>query len=497
MPFVYNPHKHIKIWLSTNRDLFINPKNQLRLIRMRELNPNDEINLIYDSKLISEKSLAELFDFCQKLAIKPIDVRDIFTQCQTIEEKDLINDYENEIKIIDSERVIVVCRDILSWLKPIYELGTYTDLDAVIDTSKITTVEVDKPLLLPIGSNEKDEYEDWIALNNNIIAVVDSEAALPVIQKIQRNIHQACSQPKKDHSYYEKLLPIKESEFSAFGLETNILHNHSKGKSMQDARKEVIKFCSDNESFCNHLLPALQKNQKSILLIVRLAFGSQIKQLQEKATELMMEVLTFTQKNISQINNDEQLQVLVKKKIDRNMNWFKLNQPKIERIGKLLALDDFNLTTCIREMYRDLFIRDSVICTTGPVNVKYSLFGDEFMLKTEILEKVAPYSFAHYGLNVLFSANDSMEFLKDEFELEANKGKSDISWLSDGKTQMLEDDKAIEKAVETLQRATRRYKAYEESNYLKENRSGFFKTVNVEEEKGSCNDSNCSIQNIY
>jgi glucosyltransferase Lgt1/2/3 len=461
---------------------------------MRELNPTDEINLVYDSKLLSEKSLADLFIFCQKLTIKPIDVRDIFTQCETIEEKNLINDYENELKTIDSERVIVVCRDILSWLKPIYELGTYTDLDTVIDTSEITTIEVDKPLLLPIGSNEKDEHEDFIALNNNIIAVVDSEAALPLIQKIQRDIHQACSQHEKDHSYCEKLLSIEESEFSAFKLETNILHKYSKGKSMQDARKDVIKFCSDNESFCNHLLPTLQKNQDSILLVARLAFGAQIQQMQAKSAELMMDVLSFTEKNISQINNDDQLQAIVKKKIERNMNWFELNAPTLQRISELLSLNDDKLTTCIREGYRELFIRDSVICTTGPINIKYSLFGNEIMLKNEILEKVAPYSFAHYGLNVLFSANDSLEFLKDEFELDA-KGKSDASWLADGKTLMLEDDKSIEQAVETLQRATQRYKAYEEYSYLKENRSGFFKTVNVEENKGFDRESNLTMQN--
>ncbi len=482
MPFVYNPHKHVKIWLSTNRDLFINPKNQLRLIRMRELNPNDEITLVYDSKLLSEKSLADLFIFCQKLAIKPIDVRDIFSQCQTVEEKNLINDYENEIKTIDSDRVIVVCRDILSWLKPIYELGTYTDFDAVIDTSQITTIEVDKPLLLPIGSFEKDEHENFIALNNNIIAVVNSEAALPLIQKIQRDIHQACSQYEQDNSYHEKLLTIEESEFSAFKLETNILHKYSKGKSMQDARKEVIKFCSDNKSFCNHLLPTLQKNQESILLVARLAFGAQIQQLQAKSAELMMDVLSFTQKNISQINSDEQLQAIVMKKMERNMNWLKSNTPTLQRISELLSLNDDKLTTCIREGYRELFIRDSVICTTGPINIKYSLFGNEIMPKNEILEKAAPYSFAHYGLNVLFSANDSLEFSKDEFELIA-KGESDASWLADGKNQMLEDDNAIEKSIDTLQRATRRYKAYEEYSYLKENHSGFFKTVDVEEEK--------------
>ncbi len=39
--YKYNPHAHVKIWLSKTPSVFMNIENQTRLIEMREKNPND------------------------------------------------------------------------------------------------------------------------------------------------------------------------------------------------------------------------------------------------------------------------------------------------------------------------------------------------------------------------------------------------------------------------------------------------------------------------
>ena len=90
MPYTYNPHKHVKIWLSKNKDSFLNLENQLRLIKMREMNPKDEIHFVYDSQLLSEAAQKELVVFCKKHKIHNQDLRDkLFPKCTTEEERRL------------------------------------------------------------------------------------------------------------------------------------------------------------------------------------------------------------------------------------------------------------------------------------------------------------------------------------------------------------------------------------------------------------------------
>ena len=60
MPYTFNPHRHVKIWLSTNPDTFLNLENQLRLIRMREINPGDSISFVYSEKLLKDHALESL-----------------------------------------------------------------------------------------------------------------------------------------------------------------------------------------------------------------------------------------------------------------------------------------------------------------------------------------------------------------------------------------------------------------------------------------------------
>jgi glucosyltransferase Lgt1/2/3 len=51
MAYSFAPHRHVKIWLSKDSDIFLNLENQIRLVKMRDINPKDTINFIYDSRL--------------------------------------------------------------------------------------------------------------------------------------------------------------------------------------------------------------------------------------------------------------------------------------------------------------------------------------------------------------------------------------------------------------------------------------------------------------
>ena len=185
MPYHFNPHRHVRIWISKNRDTWLNSENQLRLVRMREKNKADDIYFIFDSALLSKKAIDEMNHFCSKHHITPKDIRiNIIPACTTPEEQELIRLYEDEVLHLDQGGNLAVASDLLRWVKPIYELGSYSDFDTNIDTRKLAqAIQVGSPILLNIGSTFRQavkvsetisfpSYED-LCLNNDIIAIVD------------------------------------------------------------------------------------------------------------------------------------------------------------------------------------------------------------------------------------------------------------------------------------------------------------------------------------
>ena len=104
MPYLFDPHKHVKIWLSTKRDSFLNPDNQLRLVKMRAKNPHDVIYFVYDSVLLSPAAKRDLYHFCHTHRLKGRDVRrHVFRYCKTALERGLIEIYEDNIRHLGME----------------------------------------------------------------------------------------------------------------------------------------------------------------------------------------------------------------------------------------------------------------------------------------------------------------------------------------------------------------------------------------------------------
>lgn len=272
MAYSFNPHRHVKIWLSKDKDIFLNLENRIRLVRMRDINPADEIYLVYDSSLLSSKALEELESFCAKYKITAKDVhKDVIPHCRSEEEKKLIKIYEDEISHLEDGGNLAVGSDVLRWLRPVYELGTYTDFDVHVDTRELPeTISVEKPLLLSLGSYAVKSDVESICINNDTIAVVDSQEALSDIQKIQKFIYASCSkQPSDGGNFIERLISTSRARlselFSPFlaemllNLDPNskvlpILAHMSKGKTAREVRKEVIDITANDVDFGKSVL---------------------------------------------------------------------------------------------------------------------------------------------------------------------------------------------------------------------------------------------------
>ena len=216
-PYDYNPHQHVKIWLSSNKEIFLTTINQLRLVNMRSINPKDTIHFIYDSRLLLPKALDELATFCNKHKIISHNIPvEIIPACQTIEEKKLIVLYEDEIFHLQEGGNLGAASDFLRTLSPIYSLGAYTDFDVHIDTRKLPPVlKVKEPILVSFD-------KDTSYFCNDILIVTNPGKALELIQIIQRAMIEACTPKFYKHSQFK----WKSSEFC-----------------QQECQKKILDYC--------------------------------------------------------------------------------------------------------------------------------------------------------------------------------------------------------------------------------------------------------------
>lgn len=410
MPYNFNPHRHVKIWLSKDKNTFLNLENQIRLVKMRDINPNDEINFIYDAKLLSPKALADLNSFCARYNIIAKNIhQDVFPLCQTEKERQLIEIYNDEMSHLEEGGNVAVGSDILRWLKPVYELGTYTDFDVHVDTSKLPEIiSVEKPVLINIGSCEVTLHNEAILLNNDRVAVVHSQDALPSIEKIQQAIYNNCSrQPISENNFIHQYLLTSEENLGkiltpqlaayqlVFDPNTKILKKLaelSRGKTGREVRKEILDSTANNLIFSKHTL----KNQK------KLFSGLTEKEIIKDAAEIL--------------ENSNLLATL-----------FSENN---------ITLSPQEKVTQERAQYRMTMLKHSVIQTSGP-RALHAIFGLYYNIKTVDTE-VAPFAFSHYGLADAFKSDNSFGIHSTRHDVmtklqEVEVGKcNDLSWLQEG-----------------------------------------------------------------
>ncbi len=428
MTYNFNPHRHVKIWLSKDKDTFLNLENRIRLVTMRDINPRDDIYFIYDSQLLSENALKEMKSFCTKYKIIAKDVRkDVIPSSHSKEEKNLVAIYEDEISHLEEGGNLAVGSDILRWLKPVYELGTYTDFDVHVDTRELPeTISVEKPLLISLGSFAIKDDVEVVFLNTDTIAVVDSKEALSDIQKIQRTIYNHCSmQPPYGLNFFHRLISTAENRlrelFSPFWanillkLDPNfkllpILGEHSKGKTAREVRQNIINlYTTNNYLYGVYILAANKRNYSCY---------------DESQT-------------IAEAANLER--AAVKQQLGW-LNWLYMSKAQYKQIEAIAAIqDDQELLNRSREQYRMVLLKNSVINTSGPVALLSALFKEFYYEKEMVNKELMPFSFAYYRLDKAFVSQNSIPLhatKKAVSPLMQNTevGKTnDLSWLEEGR----------------------------------------------------------------
>lgn len=440
LSYSFNPHNHVKIWLSNNPKSFMNFENQMRLIEMRELNPDDTFHLIYDSSMLDESARKELDVFCLENNIIAIDADSSHfrEQLQTEEEKELYKFYKDEIEHLKEGGNLGVASDILRILGPSYRLGTYTDMDVPVDTRKYVKRELgnkpellnveglEKPLLFNIGSLKLIGKKETVFALNELILVADEEAAKDEIVRIQQGV-------------LEKLRVYSSDYIES--LETHL----------------------DQNSALNRVLMRSMKNRSESAYIIRateLNGGKKLssRELRAHINEIMTDsnkYLNFYKKNEEKTNDDviKRLRSELKGQLGF-IKWFFFNR-EYREIKQLLALTDNMFVEELMKKERSLFLKAIVVCTTGPMELTRSLFGRYIFTSQEIDNIVRPQAFSHYGLDQVFLSRNVIPLHENPLGMLRYLGaevgvRSDSSWLEEGMSLIGKKNKTLLEAREAL-----------------------------------------------
>ncbi len=458
--YSYNPHRHVKIWLSKDRSVFLNPTNKQRLISMKKMNPGDDIHFVYDSGLLDPETIEKLEKFCRRYTIILDNVSDIRSQCTTDEERNLLEIYDDEIRHLNQGGNLGAASDILRWLSPIYQLGTYSDFDTHIDTRKLPKeIPVQSPLLFNLGSIrggkkqvkavlepmlaplrylavsldhcffrlvlddlelskaasletmqaalERVPHSESAALNTDIFAVVDADAARETIQRIQRQIYAACRNSQGSENVFSQ---TKKALLSG-----------------------ITKSMGGDEDLA------------SLLRNVDLLTAASVEKLQSLSERYSKQqsIFSLRQSIISTTENNEAFR--------HDPEFIKLRELLVTEEGResLAALLDVEssiplsqeeLITILREKQGFALLTKSVMYSTGPGLVGQAVLQEELVSTDAAVfrEKVLPYSFEHYKLNQAFSSGNSLPLCATQKEQEALVAtkqvgeRCDVSWLQEG-----------------------------------------------------------------
>lgn len=407
--YQYKPHSHVKIWLSNNPNVFMNLENQIRLIDMREKNPTDAIHLVYDAELLTPESIHALLMFCKEHNILPIDAHNIQKNLTSDKEIQLYHFYKDEIYNLKTGGNLGVASDILRWLSPICNYGTYTDFDIPVDTSFLPVIiNTEAPLLLNIGSLKMGKKE-FILANNDFVAIVDAIAAKKEIERVQNGLLTKLT--KYDNNFIEKT----EAELR-------------------------------NDSFLNPYLLKFMKNRSESIYIAKSkeinpSNGSLSSlKIRTYIREIMSDKNKFLDfnKKFSEETHQEVIRRL-RKNLQNQLNLIKylFFNDEYTSIKQALEESETNLINYLMQKEWELYLKSIVICTTGPIQISNALFNDYVVDSEEFKKEIEPLSFNYYGLQKAFQSQNSIPLHANVLRmlkfLGVGLGKlNDSSWLEAG-----------------------------------------------------------------
>lgn len=227
MPYIFDFGKQYKIWFSPKKDEFLPMMNQLRLIEMREDNPNTTISLVYSTSCLNPKAVLDLNAFCTKYNIIPVDFDVVATTLQDPQDLELASLAHQEIEYFKQQKGgnLAAASDCARLIQGLIEkCGIYSDCDVQIKLEKIFPanstksfmVQLKGPVLLYAVSTSNQGDQSLLVINNDFLAFsleetrptlsCDSKLALKGIQsEVIKRYHSCATQASFGKVLHESL----------------------------------------------------------------------------------------------------------------------------------------------------------------------------------------------------------------------------------------------------------------------------------------------------
>lgn len=125
-------------------------------------------------------------------------------------------------------------------------------------------------------------------------------------------------------------------------------------------------------------------------------------------------------------------------------------------IKHILKQNDDDFLSYVMNKELNLYTKSIIICTTGPIEVCSSLFGNYIVPSEEITNNIQSYSFNHYNLQKYFKSQNSIPLHENPLRmlkfLGVKDGElNDSSWLDAGRLLQEERVKKLEIQQQTLE----------------------------------------------
>lgn len=450
--YLFNPHRHVKIWLSKDPTVFLNIENQMRLAKMRADCPGDEIHFIYSATLLNSKSLENLQQFCKKYDLIPLSIEsDLLPLCVDDQEKKLAACIKQEIAHMTICGDPATVSDILRWLSPVYQLGTYSDFDVQIRTRTLPSeCAVSRPFLLELGSIAISNSVHSIYLNNDIISIIDPVAARTTIQATQKKLLSAFEKPAlyNFHYHVDEVNTSGKKHLSSFRY--ILLAEYLKKNRFEAADLEGYK-ATLSESQQSHFTLFMRQsliNEKALGLITYCKKTLRLNEQEEAAS---------SDDDAEIIKSTANLYRIVLKEDTTLWRWLTSSGEDFQASIEKSEMDDEELCQLVYENYFHQLLRELTLLTTGPKAILSAIFEQSIMSKETIDSKICPFAFSHYKLDSAFHSNQSFPFNTSNSTVQKKLAckvgiLNDASWLEMGAKFQLERQEKMIVANTKIQR---------------------------------------------
>lgn len=183
--YAVETQKLFKIWCSPNPDEFLPKINQQRLEKLRANNPQANISLAYDSRLLNDKAKQALLVFSHRLNISLFDTAtQVNLDLLSVRERKLMEIYLDEISHLNEGGNLAAASDIIRLMPFMRPLGIYTDFDVEVNTSTLANIVfLKRPVAFNLHFNG-----DRTCINNDVLIMSDHPEAHALIEILQQKI---------------------------------------------------------------------------------------------------------------------------------------------------------------------------------------------------------------------------------------------------------------------------------------------------------------------